>query len=177
MRLSRLLTRLGLGLLAGVALLFLAGVVLPREHRARSCITLDQPAESLWVVMRDIGGTPAWWPELESATRNDSAGVERWTEVASGFTMVLRVEEVAPGEHFDTVIEAPPGAVFGGRWSYRIGERTGAGHAVCLTEEGWVANPLFRAISALTGHHGTLDSYLRALARRFGTTYVPEHLD
>jgi hypothetical protein len=174
---SRLLTRIGIGLLVGAALLLLTGVLLPREHRARSCITLDQPAESLYTVMRDIGGTPRWWPEMETAVPADSGGVERWTETAGGFTMTVRVEEDTPGVGFVTVIEPPPDAVFGGRWSHRVGERTAAGHTVCLTEEGWVSNPLFRVMSALGGHHATIDSYLRALAQRFGTTYVPAHLD
>ena len=68
-------------------------------------------------------------------------------------------------------------ALFGGRWSHRVGERTTAGHTVCLTEEGWVSNPLWRALGALRGTHATLDSYLTAFAARFGTTYTPEHLD
>ena len=33
------------------------------------------------------------------------------------------------------------------------------------------------AMAALMGRHRTLDSYLTALAARFGTTYLPEHLD
>ncbi len=168
-------------LAGGAVLLVLAllgtGVALPREHRARSCVTLDAPAESLYAVLRDIGNTPSWWKEMESAVRADTGGVERWTETAGGFTMTVRVEDTAPGTEFVTVIEPPPDAVFGGRWSHRVGERTAAGHAVCLTEEGWVSNPLWRALGALRGTHATLDSYLTAFAARFGTTYTPEHLD
>lgn len=174
---KRVLAWLVGGVLVILALLFLTGLVLPREHRARSCITLDAPAESLWVALRDIGGTPAWWPEMKSAVRVDSAGQERWTESSDDFTMTVRVEEVTPGEQFDTVIEAPPGAVFGGRWIHQLGPETPAGHTICVTEEGWVSNPLFRAMAALMGRHRTLDSYLTALAARFGTTYLPEHLD
>lgn len=168
-------------LAGGAVLLALAilatGLALPREHRARSCVTLDAPAESLYAVMRDIGSTPSWWKEMETAVRADTGGVERWTETAGGFTMTVRVEDTEPGAEFVTVIEPPPDAVFGGRWSHRVGERTTAGHTVCLTEEGWVSNPVFRALGALRGSHATLDSYLTALAARFGTTYLPEHLD
>ena len=38
-------------------------------------------------------------------------------------------------------------------------------------------NPIFRVISRIMGQHTNLDSYLTALAHRFGTDYRPEHLD
>lgn len=174
---KRFLFWLAGSVILAVALLFLTGVFLPRDHRARSCITLDQPAESLWTVMRDIGATPGWWPGLERAERTGDGSQERWAEVADGFSMTVRVEEVTPGTEFRTVIESEPGAVFGGQWIYEVGARTAAGHPVCVTEEGWVANPLFRTISAAMGQHGSLDSYLTALARRFGSDTRPEHRD
>lgn len=163
-------------LLLLVAALFLTGLALPREHRARSCITLEQPAESLWAVARDIGGTTAWWPEMKLAERVDSGGHERWRETVDDFTMTVRLEDTLPGERFHTVIEGTPDAFFGGRWVYAIGP-SHVGNTLCVTEEGWVSNPLFRAVGSLMGQHGSLDSYLTALAARFGLTYVPEHLD
>jgi hypothetical protein len=39
-----------------------------------------------------------------------------------------------------------------------------------------VSNPVFRVVSRVMGHHRTLDSYLVALARRFGTTAGAEHV-
>ena len=59
---------------------------------------------------------------------------------------------------------------------YRV-EAAPVGHTVCITEEGWISNPVFRAVASLMGFHGTLDSYLTALAGRFGVSYRPEHLD
>lgn len=165
------------GTLLGLcAAIYLTGLTLPRAHRARSCISLGQPAESLWTTMRDIGGTTAWWPELRQAVRADSAGQERWRETVDDFSMTVRVEEVEPGAEFHTVIESRPGDSFGGRWIYRM-DPSPVGHTVCVTEEGWIANPAFRTLSSLMGQHGSLDSYLTALAARFGTVYRPEHLD
>ncbi len=158
------------------AALFATGMALPREHRARSCVTLAQPAESLWTVMRDIGGTTAWWPEMKEAVRADSGGHERWRETVDDFSMTVRVEEVEHGAEFHTLIESGPDDVFGGKWIYRV-EPSPAGHTACVTEEGWISNPAFRAMSSLMGQHGSLDSYLTALAARFGTAYRPEHLD
>ncbi len=152
------------------------GLALPREHRVRSCITLEQPAESLWAVTRDIGGTTAWWSEMTAAERVDSAGRERWRETVDGFTMTVAVEEIEPGVEFHTVIEAEPGSAFGGRWIYTL-TPSPVGHSVCVTEKGWIANPAFRTIATLGGLHSSLDSYLTALAARFGREYLPEHLD
>lgn len=173
---KRVLLWIGGALLVLLAALLLTGLALPREHRARSCLTLAQPAESLWAAARDIGGTPRWWPQMTSAERVDSAGQERWRELVDDFAMTVRLEDTLPGERFHTVIEAAPDAVFGGRWVYAISP-SAAGHTLCITEEGWVGNPLFRAIGTLMGQHASLDSYLTALAARFGSTAVPEHLD
>lgn len=162
--------------LALCAALFLTGLALPREHRARSCISLEQPAESLWTVIRDIGGTKAWWPTMTEVERVDSAGRERWRETVDDFTMTVRVEDIEPGAEFHTIIEAPLDSPFGGRWIYRVAPSP-VGHTVCVTEEGWISNPAIRAVAGLMGFHGTLDSYLTALAGRFGVSYLPEHLD
>lgn len=163
-------------ILALCAAVFVTGMMLPREHRARSCISLEQPADSVWTVMRDIGGTGSWWPMMTAAERVDSAGAERWRETVDGFEMTVRVEETEPGVEFHTLIESPPGSFFGGRWVYRI-EPSPVGHTVCVTEEGWISNPGLRAMANLMGLHGSLDSYLTALAARFAVSYVPEHLD
>ncbi|MBL8980456.1 MAG: SRPBCC family protein [Gemmatimonadetes bacterium] len=176
MRSTRILSWIAGLMLLAVALLYVAGLLTPRDHRARSCISLNQPAESLWAVMRDIEGTPAWWPELTRVTRVDSAGRERWREEMGDWTTTVTVEETAPGSEFHTIIEVAPDSVFGGRWIYRL-TPSPVGQTACVTEEGWIGNPAFRIISRLMGQHGNLDSYLTALARRFGTEYRPEHLD
>ena len=105
---KKILSWLAGGLVLLVLALVAAGLALPREHQARSCITLDAPAESLYAVMRDIGNTPSWWPGMETAVRADTGGVERWTETAGGFTMTVRVEDTEPGTEFVTVIVNPP---------------------------------------------------------------------
>lgn len=176
MRITRIMTWILGSMLFAVALFYVAGMLTPREHRARSCITLDQPAESLWATMRDIEGTPVWWPALTRVTRADSAGRERYREEMDDWTSTVTVEETEPGSEFHTIIEVAPDSIYGGRWVYRL-TPSPAGHTVCVTEEGWIGNPIFRVVSRLMGQHGTLDSYLTALAQRYGTDYRPEHLD
>lgn len=164
-------------LVALVAILFGYGVSLPRDHVARSRITLRQPAESAWAVMRNVGGITAWWPSATVVTPVAGGdGQERWREEVDGFTMQVRVEELVPGRSFRTVIESRPDDDFGGTWTYDV-ESDGDVARVTVTEAGWVANPLFRALSRLGGQHATLDSYLTALGRRFRQDVRPEHLE
>jgi hypothetical protein len=47
-------------IIALVALMAIVGALLPRDHRATSTITLHQPPDSVWKVVRDLGGITAW---------------------------------------------------------------------------------------------------------------------
>jgi len=72
--------------------------------------------------------------------------------------------------------KAPPDAAFGGTWTYEVAAVDG-GSQVTITEDGWVANPLFRFLShTVFGVHGTMDGYLKALGKRFGEAVTPEHV-
>lgn len=149
---------------------WLAGSLLPREHRAASSITLSQPPEAVWLVVRDPAALKGTWPELTGAVRGaDSVGREIWHEKVDGFDMRLLVTESTPPSRFVTLIQSPPGAAFGGRWIYQLAP-AGPGTKVTVTEEGWVANPFFRLMSKLGGQHGSIDGYLAALAKHFGET-------
>ena len=165
------------GSLIGLVLLVAAvGLALPRRHRATSRIRLAQPPDSVWAVVRDFGSIPSWWPEVARVDRlEDANGRERWQETLGGnMTMVLQVAEDSPPTRLRGVIE-DTGAPFGGEWIYQI-TPDGAGSQVEVTEDGWVSNPIFRVVSRLVGHHRTLDSYLSALAKRFGSSVTPEHV-
>ena len=51
------------------------------------------------------------------------------------------------------------------------------GTRVTIREDGEVSNVLFRFMSRYVfGHTATMDSYLTALAKRFGEEVVPENL-
>lgn len=165
------------GILAGlVALAWIAGSLLPREHLAASRITLPQPPDSVWGVVRDLGALKGTWSDLAEARRSvDGTGREVWDEKVSGFDMRLIVVEDTPPARLVTQIDSPPGAVFGGRWIYEL-TPTGTGTAVTVTEDGWVGNPLFRLMSRLGGQHRSIDGYLTALGNHFGEQVKPEHL-
>jgi uncharacterized protein YndB with AHSA1/START domain len=168
----------GLGIIAGlVGLLFATGALLPRTHTAASRIVVPTSIEIAWDVVRNIDGLAEWWPDMEAVSRlTDSAGRERWRQTMSGDVMTIRLSESQPPSRLVTDIVAEPGAPFGGRWVYSL-RATDAGTEVTVTEEGWVSVPPFRLIAWLMGHHRTLDSYLRALGTRFGSTDPPIHVE
>ena len=165
------------GVLAGIlALTWIAGSLLPREHVASSRITLPQPPDSIWPVVRDPGALVGTWSDLAEARRvDDPAGREVWAEKVSGFEMRLIMEESIPPSRLVTRIDAAPDAVFGGRWVYELAPM-GPGTTLTVTEEGWVGNPLFRLMSKLGGQHGSIDGYLKALGRKLGAEVKPEHV-
>lgn len=168
--------RIAVVLVAVFVSLLVAGMLLPREHVATSAVTLRQPPESVWVAVRDLGGLPAWWPEVATSERvADPGGREVWRQEVGGFPMTFVVREAVAPRRLVTMIEAPPDATFGGTWTYALTPAAG-GTRVLVTEAGWIASPLFRVMATLMGLHTTVDGYLSALGRRFGETVTPEHL-
>jgi len=165
-----------LGVVVGlVGVMAVVGAFLPRAHLATSAVTLRQPPESVWAVVRDFGAVPTWWPDVKTAVRIDyRGGREAWSETTrNNFTMPIVIETEDPPRVLTTLIDAPPGAAFGGRWIYEISEVPG-GSRVRVIERGWVSNPIFRFLSRFVfGYHGTQQRYLRALGKRFGETVTP----
>jgi len=168
---------IGVGaLVAVVALMALVGAFVPRDHRAISTITLRQPPDSVWRVIRDLGNIGAWWPEWKESVRlPDKDGHEAWRQKVGGFDMPLLVLESQPPGRLVTRIDSPPGAAFGGTWTYELAPDSG-GTRISVTEAGWISNPIFRFTSRfLFGYYGSLDGYLKALGTRFGETVTPAH--
>jgi len=165
------------GIVALVALMALVGLLIPREHRATSRVTLRQTADSVWKVVRDLGGAPAWWPDVKQSERlPDQDGHEVWRQKVSGFDMPLVIIEAEPPRRLVTKIDAPPGSAFGGTWTYELIPDSG-GTRISVTEAGWIGNPIIRFLSRFVfGYYGTLDSYLKALGKRFGETVRPSHV-
>jgi uncharacterized protein YndB with AHSA1/START domain len=159
-----------------VAVVAIAGWMMPREHVASSAVTIQQPPDSVWTVVRDLASVDAWWPEVEKSERvNDQRGREMYRHVQkSGFEMPLLVTESVSPSRLVTEI-APANTPFGGTWTYEVGPADG-GTRVTITEQGWIANPIFRFMAnVFFGMHGAMDSYLRALGRRFGEDVTPVH--
>ena len=113
------------------------GSMLPRNHKASRTLRVTRsPAEV--------------WPVLVQATQASDVPVEV-LESQPPHRLVTRVAEQEKN--------------FGGTWTIAI-DAAASGSRVTITEDGWVANPIFRVVSRLViGHHATLDGMLRQVAK------------
>jgi MFS family permease len=165
------------GVLAALIVIpFAAGMFLPREHLAASSARIEQPVDSVWSVVRDLGGYAGWWPNLRSVERDaDTTGGEVWVQ-RDQRDQRLPIEVVASEAPRLLVTRiADQRLPFGGTWTYELTQVNGV-CIVTITEDGEIFNPLFRVVARLfVGYHGTIDSYLEALGERFGQRITPEH--
>ena len=163
-------------LLALVIALGVAGVLLPREHRAaRSLHLRTTPPSKVWEAITDHARDPEWRRDLKAVARlEDHQGRPVWQETArNGQAMSFETLE-AVQEHrlVRRILEA--GGPFGGTWTYQL-RAEGVGTRITVTEDGWIANPVFRGMARyLIGHTRSLERYLQDLARRFGEPGWPE---
>lgn len=133
------------GLVVLVAAVAAMGSMLPRTHKASRTLRLKRSPEEVWRVV---------------------------TQAARASSVPVDVIESDPPHRIVTrVTEAERN--FGGTWTIVIAPAlsTGAepaGSTVTVTEDGWVANPIFRFISRLIiGHHATMDALLTQVAKTF----------
>jgi uncharacterized protein YndB with AHSA1/START domain len=170
------IVRILIGLAMIVAVVFVIGLALPKNHRAESRVTLEKPPEEVWTVVRNPAALVGTWSELKSARQVPGAGSrEVWEQNAGGFTMRLIIESSMPPRRLVTKIDADEKATFGGTWTYTL-TPAGNGTTLSIVEDGYVNNPLFRVMMAVMGKHRTIDGYLKALADQFDEPVKPEHV-
>src|SRR6185369_13689396 len=131
-----------IAIIAGGVALVVAGIVaigsmLPRTHKASRTLTVKRPPADVW-------------PVVIQATETSDVPVDV-LERHPPHRLVTRVTEKEKN--------------FGGTWTIDIAP-VPSGSAVTVTEDGWVANPVFRVVSRLViGHHATMDALLKQVAR------------
>lgn len=175
--------RLMLWLLAPVALLAVlllivvaVGMVISRQHVASRTLKTRQSPETVWRVVTDYEGQPAWRKDLKKVERlPDREGREVWREVyedGSPLTMET-TESVAPSRLVRTI--ADEGGPFSGRWEYEIKADGASGTRLTITERGEVPNPFFRFVSRFViGHTYFMEKFQKDLAAKFGEEPVIE---
>ena len=153
-----------------IAIVVIVGFSLPKEHTASRTLKLDQKPEAVWNVITDFKNQPSWLPLVTSAEKQaDHDGHPVWQEVYknSNDKITLETTESVPPQKLVRTIPDTGGPFFG-RWEYEI-TPTKNGCAVKITEYGTVPNPVFRFMSKFVfGHNATVESYLKALAAKFG---------
>jgi len=132
-----------------VAVVAVIGALLPRDHLASRTLTTRRPAEELWALVAN----PAFARD------------------ATGQDVPVETVESTPPRKLVTRI-ADPNQPFGGTWTFVI-TPTPTGSTLTITETGWVSNVIFRFVSRfIMGHHATIDSYLRNVAKRLNEEAV-----
>ena len=147
---------------AGIALVLIAGAILPKHHTAaRSAFIKASPER----VFHLISGPPDWRADVKSysVTEEEGKHIVRETD-KHGQTITYELLESRPPTLLKRAI-ADKNLPFGGTWTWTV-EPQGDGCLVTITEEGEIYNPLFRFASRFViGYTGTIDRYLATLAQ------------
>jgi uncharacterized protein YndB with AHSA1/START domain len=158
----------------GIVLLIVAiGMLLPKQHTARSYATIKAPPDSVWRALTDVAAFPAWRSDVARVEMLPSTNGHRtWREIGKHGTITFEESAAEPPRRLVARITDPT-LPFGGSWTYDVAPDA-AGSRVTITEHGVVHNPVFRFMSRfIFGHHSTQEAYLRALGRKFGQDAMP----
>jgi hypothetical protein len=127
-----------------VAAIAMVGSMLPRAHTASRTLRVRRPPADVWPVI---------------------------TQTAQASSVPVDVLENDPPRRLVTRVTAAE-RNFGGTWTILL-KPTAEGSDVTVTEDGWVANPIFRFVSRyVMGHHATMDALLTNVAKTLGEDAV-----
>jgi polyketide cyclase/dehydrase/lipid transport protein len=155
--------------LAGILILLtLLGYLLRKEHTVIREAHFHQPPEVIWTTITDIDAMPAWRQGLKSVQRlPDKNGLPAWVETLD--SGIIPLETVASQPPSKLVVRiADPKLPFGGTWTYEITPLP-SGSTLRIQEDGEIYNPIFRFLARFVfGYAGTIEAYLKSLAKKFG---------
>jgi hypothetical protein len=165
---------IAVGVVVGlIVLVAVIGSMLPRDHVAAMSARIAASPDVVWAALTDRAALPTWRRDVKRVELlPDASAGPSWREHGSdAITYVADVQD-APRRLVARI--ADKNLPYGGTWEYRIEPDGGAGSTVTVIERGSVYNPIFRFISRFfMGHTSTIDSFLRALGRKFGTEPTP----
>jgi hypothetical protein len=129
-------------LVAVIVIIAIIGARLPREHRASRTVTLPRPPADVWAAVTKTAGAASVPVDI--------------LESRPPFRQVTRVKESEKN--------------FGGTWTIEIAPVAG-GSTLTITEDGWVANPVFRFISRyVMGYYASIDAVLKSVTKELGSS-------
>lgn len=166
---------------AAIVVLFgiagIAGWATPRRHHTSTTVTLKAPRDSVWAVLADMPGSPAWRRDVTGVKRlADRDGHPVWEQQSKDGAWALVLTAIEPPVKLvATVADTTHG--FGGTWTYTLADE-GSGTRVTLAEDGFVDPPMFRFLAHhVFGLDAAQRAYLRALGKRFGEKVEPKRAD
>jgi len=144
----------------------LAGLTIPKGHRASRTATLAAPPETVFSTLSDFIRYPEWRSDVKAMVVDGQGGVGTVIyEHGPRGAIPFRVETHVPPSRLVMRV-ADPALPFGGTWTYEL-RPSGSGTELTLTEDGEVSNPIFRVMRKLFfSPHGTIDTYLADLRKR-----------
>ena len=155
-------------LVALSTVVLIIGAALPRNHTVSREINLSRSPAEIYSVIRDFASSPTWRRDIVRVEILDGVdGRARFTEHSKDGSVTYEISEDVPPERLSTrIVDRDLG--YSGSWAYEVLAQ-GGGTRLRITENGEVANILFRFMSRFVfGHTSTIDSYLLALSGRFG---------
>jgi polyketide cyclase/dehydrase/lipid transport protein len=161
-------------LLGSVVLVVVIGYALPKKHVAARAISLRQGPAEVFALISNFKEAPAWRPDVRAVELLPPVGGHiRFLEKGKNGEITMEVTEMNSPQRLVTRI-ADPKLPFGGSWIFEI-LPAADGCRLNITERGDIYNPVFRFVSRfILGYTATLDTYLKNVARKFGSTAVPE---
>ena len=158
------------GVVVGLILLVtLIGWMLPKAHLAVRKVRLSQPAATVFTVITNWQAFPTWRSNVQSVAEwKGPDGSPGWVEQMKYDKIPLQIlESTAPSKLVVKI--ADDKLPFGGTWTYDVLPVDESHSTLTITEAGEVYNPIFRFVSRfILGHTMTMDTYLKALGKKFG---------
>ena len=164
---------IGAGLVLLVAIVALAGAMLPRDHHATRQARYRQKPEAIYFT---LAGPVDWRSDIKaSGSLPDRDGRKQWWEQDShGHKITYElVEDTMPSRRVTRIAER--NLPFGGTRSIDISPIP-EGSVVRITEDGEIHNVIFRFMARFFfGYTSSIECFLRDLGHRFGelTTIEP----
>jgi len=145
-----------------IAIVAAIGAALPRTHTASRTLRVRRPPQDVWpAITQAMSASDVPTDILESDPPRKLVSRVKDTEKMFGGTWTVVIAPADP-----STLREPQGRPEQGRGATGSGQ---AGSTVTITEDGWVANPIFRFVSRyVMGHHATMDGMLKTVAKQFG---------
>ena len=148
------------------------GRSLPREHRLSSVITLVQPHDTVWRVVRSVGSYYVWWDDVKATRRLEFPRESYEQNLGAAGMLSEEIVREEPPRRFVTRILNLNQKNFGGTWTYSV-RPTDSATEVMITEDGWIESPFYRVVARVRGHRRRMNSFLGSLGAHFGETVTP----
>jgi uncharacterized protein YndB with AHSA1/START domain len=161
-------------IVALVMVIVVIGSLLPREHVATVSARIAASPARVWETITQPDSFATWRSDVKRVEiLPTTAAGPSWREHGRNGTMTMVLEGAEPPRRMATRI-LDENLPFGGRWEFDIAPDGADASRVTITERGWVSNPIFRFVSRyVMGHTASLEAYLRALGKHFGSEPTP----